>query len=227
VAAMSQYPGRTIPRMVPATRDDGRRTRHEHRRGELLNAAVAYAVENGITDLSLRPLAAALGVSHKTLLYHFGTKEDLFTEIVHEWQAREQRLVLERSEHKESSGFFDLLRSAWDDLTAAGTENFLRFRFEVLGLAREQPGRYEDFLRSTYAQWPAIIESGLRTEGLPRKRARPLADLVLAAMHGLQLSMLNTGDRTRAENAFEELVNALRAVVATESARGARPDGTG
>lgn len=223
---------RTMPPMAARTRgtarvreDDGRRTRHQHRRAELLDAAVEYAVENGLAELSLRLLASGLGVSHKTLLYHFGTKEDLFTEIVREWQLQEQRTILERAERDQSAGFMDLLRSAWADLTAAGSEAFLRFRFEVLELARHQPDRYEDFLHSTYVVWPAIIESGLRREGLSRERARPLAYLVQAALHGLQLGLLNTGDRVQADEGFLELMNTIEVVLAAEAGkRTARSD---
>lgn len=48
----------------------------------LLDGAVDYAVANGISDLSLRPLAAALGTQAPVLLHHFGTKEQLIVERV-------------------------------------------------------------------------------------------------------------------------------------------------
>ena len=40
-------------------------------RTRLLDAAVAHAMVYGIADLSLRELAAAIGTSHRMLLYHF------------------------------------------------------------------------------------------------------------------------------------------------------------
>ena len=42
--------------------------------GRLLDAAIDYVAENGIADLSLRELAAALGTSHRMLIHHFGSK---------------------------------------------------------------------------------------------------------------------------------------------------------
>lgn len=52
------------------------------RRLELLDGAVDYVVANGISDLSLRPLAVALGTQAPVLLHHFGTKEQLVMEIL-------------------------------------------------------------------------------------------------------------------------------------------------
>jgi AcrR family transcriptional regulator len=56
---------------------DGRRTRHEPRKQDLLAAAVEYVFEHGFSELSIRPLAAALGISHRTLLYHFHSNTNL------------------------------------------------------------------------------------------------------------------------------------------------------
>src|SRR5436305_7308210 len=51
-------------------------------RTRLLTAAVDYVVEHGLGDLSLRELAAAIGTSHRMLIYHFGSKEELVVAIV-------------------------------------------------------------------------------------------------------------------------------------------------
>ena len=47
------------------------------RRQVLAEAATDYVIEHGLIDLSLRPLAAALGTSDRMLLYHFRDKNDL------------------------------------------------------------------------------------------------------------------------------------------------------
>src|SRR5690348_7958382 len=69
---------------------DGRRARHERHRKDLLDAALTYIFEHGLADLSLRPLAEALGISHRTLLYHFGSKEQLIVEVLQEVRARDR-----------------------------------------------------------------------------------------------------------------------------------------
>ncbi len=52
----------------------GRPVDHQ-RRAELLDAVVDYTVEHGFSDLSWRPVAAALGVSTPTLVHRLGAKE--------------------------------------------------------------------------------------------------------------------------------------------------------
>lgn len=47
-------------------------------RQRLLDAAIEYTAEHGISDLSLRSLAAAPGTSHRMLIFHFGSREGLW-----------------------------------------------------------------------------------------------------------------------------------------------------
>src|ERR1700685_3703287 len=58
------------------------------RRAELLDAAVEYAIEHGFSELSWRPVAAALGVSTSTLVHHFGTKEQMLEAILRRLRER-------------------------------------------------------------------------------------------------------------------------------------------
>src|SRR3954451_22504022 len=58
-------------------------------RQRLLDAAIDYVVGHGLTDLSLRGLAAELGTSHRMLSHHFGSKEGLWVAIVEEVERRQ------------------------------------------------------------------------------------------------------------------------------------------
>src|SRR5436309_14620942 len=69
--------------------EDGRR-RGRHQRDQLALAAADWVIENGLADLSLRRLAAGLGVSHRVLIYHFGSKNELFQEILRAARQRER-----------------------------------------------------------------------------------------------------------------------------------------
>ena len=52
----------------------------------LTDELVAYLLEHGLSDLSLRPLADALGTSARLLIYHFESKEGLLTEVLDSMQ---------------------------------------------------------------------------------------------------------------------------------------------
>ncbi|MFD0451550.1 TetR/AcrR family transcriptional regulator [Rhodococcus aetherivorans] len=52
------------------------------RRRALLEGCCAYAEEQGLFGLTLRPLADRLETSTRNLLHHFGSRENLIVEIV-------------------------------------------------------------------------------------------------------------------------------------------------
>src|SRR6516225_11945917 len=64
-------------------------------RERLLEGAMDYVAQNGLSDVSLRTLARALGTSHRMLIHHFGSKEELWVEIVRTVEARQRELLPE------------------------------------------------------------------------------------------------------------------------------------
>ena len=63
-------------------------------RDVLLDKTMAHVAAHGMSDLSLRELAAAIGTSHRMLLYHFGSREGLVAAIVDAMESQ-QREALE------------------------------------------------------------------------------------------------------------------------------------
>ena len=192
---------------------DGRTRRFAHRRGELLTAAADYVLAHGLNAVSLRPMAEALGVTHKTLLQHFGTKEALFVEVLAELRGRERLFLSARAaEHAgDSHDTVELLRLTWRRLSAPDHAAFLRLLFELVGLALQDPERFGPFLEQLVEDWTGSIELILGREGLDPHDARRLATFVYDAMRGLLLDLLSTGERDRVEGGFDELVLAVEA----------------
>jgi AcrR family transcriptional regulator len=196
--------------------EDGRRTRHAHRKRELLDAATDYVFAHGLHKLSLRPLGAALGVSHRTLLHHFGTKEQLFSEVLREARMRERLLVAAQLQGTADMPPADVLRSAW----RRSIEHlpFFRVYYEVQGLALQDPERYASFLDGVVTDWVSLIAALLQQQdGVTAERAETLATLVWAGIRGLQLDLLTTGDHARVNRALEELASTLDAALAADA----------
>jgi AcrR family transcriptional regulator len=145
---------------------------------------VDYAVENGITDLTLRPLARALGVQPNTLVHHFGTKEQLLSAILN---GVRDRLRTMREQVADPRG--DPLWEVWQWTADPAREDFFRFFFEAYGLALRQPDEYAAFLSRVVSDW---INPG----------APLAATLELALLRGLLLDLLTTGDRDRIERSL-------------------------
>ena len=64
-------------------------------RERLLAAAVRHALDAGIADLSLRQLAAAIGTSHRMLLYHFGSREGLLVAVTQAVEEQQRAALLD------------------------------------------------------------------------------------------------------------------------------------
>lgn len=163
------------------------RTHDPNVRRALLERAVDYVSKNGLAGLSLRPLAKALGVTPGSLLYHFGSKEQLLIEIFRAGRARQQRLASQT----------DDLTALWRDWTSPRWIPGVRLFFEIYALAMQHPERFPGFLESAVHDWLDAIE--------PSRNAAARADatVVLAVFRGLLLDFCATGDRKRTQRALE------------------------
>jgi AcrR family transcriptional regulator len=174
------------------------------RRDRLLAATVAYLEEHGLAGLSLRPLGAALGVSPRTLLYHFGSKEQLLAEALHASPAL--RAAVEEFTSSDEP-LFERARRLWGRTAEARSRPYLRLFFEVYAAALRDPKRYEAFLSTVVDRWLAVLQPMLEAEGLPATVATEL----LALHHGCALDLLATGDRRRITAAYLSRLDDLEA----------------
>jgi AcrR family transcriptional regulator len=162
-------------------------------RERLLTAAVDYAAEHGLTDLSLRTLAAGLGTSHRMLIFHFGSKEGLLVEVVRAVEAQ-QRALLDELRANPQLGPLDQMRALWQHLTSPALWPYERLFFEVYaqGLQGRAPAKH--LLEDAIDAWLAPIADLLASQGMPWEEASAEARLAIAVTRGLLLDLLATGD---------------------------------
>jgi AcrR family transcriptional regulator len=152
------------------------------RREQLLQAAVDYAIERGLADLTWRPLAQAMEVRPNTLVHHFGGKGELLSAILN---GVRDRLRAMSGQMRDG----DPLQGVWDWTSSPERAAFFRSFFEAYGLALRQPERFAPFLERVVDDWLG-----------ERDPAR--ATLELAVLRGLLLDLLTTGERERVDGAF-------------------------
>jgi AcrR family transcriptional regulator len=176
------------------------------RRQELLDAAIDYAIENGISELSLRPLAAALGTQAPVLLHHFGTKDQLLVLILNgvRDRLRDRGRTAEGAEPRAGLGV------VWAWASDPAQADFLRLFFEAYALALRHPERYAEFLDRVVRDWLETPMAAIDDVS---------ATLAVATIRGLLLDLLATGQRARVEAAMARFLTLLRAHA--DSARGA------
>jgi AcrR family transcriptional regulator len=186
----------------------------EERPGELRAAIFRYLIEHGITDLSLRPLAKAVGSSPRALLYHFESKETMLMNVFVDMRAQ-QRLQFAQIR---SETFADACGQMWKALSSPSLEPHVRLFFELYGIALRQPVLYKDFLGSAVEDWLEFTLKQLRQDGYQRREAIRVATIVLAGFRGFLLDLCATQDRPRVNRAVAAWLKTLDMLVPKRAA---------
>jgi len=167
------------------------RTADDARRAELLDRALDYVCRHGLADLSLRPLAKAIGSSPRVLLYYFGSKEELVIEIVRRGRARQRAMLAELKPANLSPRAN--ARALWREWSKPEWEPLTRLSFEVYALALSDRSRFPGFLESSVNEWITALRGCSVTQ----------ATLLIAGFRGFLLDLLATHDRSRVNRAVE------------------------
>jgi AcrR family transcriptional regulator len=165
------------------------------RRQELLDAVVKECAERGIGDRSLRNVAAAVGTSHRMLLHHFGSRNELLLAIVDEVERRQRALLPELPIEPAAA-----IAAMWADLRRPELRPFERLFFECYArgvqgeqpFARMLPSAVEAWLADASAADPALVRLGL------------------AVMRGLLLDLVGTDDHAGVDVAAQAFIDLLR-----------------
>ena len=171
-------------------------------RERLLTAAVEQAMRGGIADMSLRELAAAIGTSHRMLIYHFGSREGLLAAVARAVAEAQRATVSEWGLTTTASA-----RRLWQHFSDPRLWPAERLFFELYAHALlGRPGT-EGFLENAIEPWVTVIADALAREageaGLDEATARAEARLAVAVTRGLLLDLLASGDRDSVTEAFE------------------------
>ncbi len=157
------------------------------RRREILAASVRYVAEHSLSDLSLRPLAAAVGSSPRVLLYLFGSKEELIREVLA--VGRTEQLALLKRSAARGGPPRRTLELLWEWLTAPEHRSMLRLFFEGYVRGFDRSGPWKDFGAASLREWLPPLEDVLQGTGVD-------ATLVLAVLRGLLLDLLTDDTRS-------------------------------
>jgi AcrR family transcriptional regulator len=177
------------------------RTADEARRAELLDRAVDYVCRHGLAELSLRPLAKAIGSSPRVLLYYFESKEAMVVEIVRRGRGR-QRAMMANLKLTDLSPR-EISRSLWREWSKPEWEPLTRLSFEVYSLALSDRSRFPGFLEDSVNEWLDALEACTTLPGYTRAQSRALGTLLIAGFRGFLLDLLATHDRARIDRAVE------------------------
>ncbi|GAB3609439.1 TetR family transcriptional regulator [Humibacter ginsengiterrae] len=175
------------------------RTDASPRRHELARRGYEYVSEHGLADLSLRPLADAIGTSAGVLMFLFGSKDGVVRAILAEARADELTML---DEVRRSSSHADLATVAgkvWAWLAAPEHRRLLNLWVEAYGRSLiAQDGPLAGFAAETVHDWLVLFDAF--GDGTDDAKMRSRA--VLAVLRGCMLDLLATGERVRVDAAF-------------------------
>ncbi|MGM0432817.1 MAG: TetR/AcrR family transcriptional regulator [Spirochaetota bacterium] len=113
------------------------------RQRDILDASVAIAAEKGLTKLTIRNVAAAVGITEPAVYRHFSSKLDLLQAILEDLQATIQPhfSILSEMQHSEAQGLLNrFLRGLYGELDAKPAYAVFIFSEELFHLEPKLKG---------------------------------------------------------------------------------------
>lgn len=170
------------------------------RRRQLLDALIDEFASGGIGDRSLRDVAAAVGTSHRMLLHHFTSRDELLLAIVAEVELRQMAVLSELPTDPAES-----VAAMWATLCRPELRPFERLFFECYSrgaqgeepFARMVPGAVDDWLAEAARVAGAAYDPALVRLGL-------------AVIRGLLLDLVATDDDAGVTGAVQAFADLLR-----------------
>ena len=181
---------------------------------DLLTKCLEHCIKSGFTSASLREIAEAVGTSHRMLIYHFETRENLLRLIVERFREEQIVRLSESFRRVRSAGDLErALLSAWTHISSPAMRTFMTTSFEMYVDALRPPRSRdaEAFLVNSVPEWSGPIRVALNELGHSEGEARTLAHLIVAGLRGFLLVHLGapSADNEKAVRLF--LQRTLRA----------------
>lgn len=183
------------------------------RQMELLDLAYRYAMEHGLADLSLRPLAAAVGSSPRVLLYLFGSKDALVRALLARARADELRMLArlrDATAGRGPTGLDVMAAEVWRWLAAEEHRALLVLWVEGYARSLVDPaGPWSDFARATVEDWLQVLAAAQPPHERDTATGVARRTMVLAVLRGALLDLLATGDVDRTTAAVHQQLTDL------------------
>ncbi len=163
---------------------------HKYTKAEMLDGALAAALDDGLSQLTFGRLAKRLGTSDRVIVYYFPTKDDLIGEVIMAMGLRLQE-TLGAAFNEVAADHLDLLRVAWPVLTTDEADRVFALFFEANGLAVVGREPYATLIPALVEAW--IVWASEFVEGAEQER-RTEAETAIAVIDGLLLLRKLVGD---------------------------------
>lgn len=170
------------------------------RKAELLEALIGAVADGGIGGRSLRDLAEAVGTSHRMLIHHFGSRDELLISIVEEIERREAATLPDLPDDPAGA-----VAAMWADVSRPELWPFERLFFECYARAAQGEEPFARMVPGAIHDWLAQVDERAGGSADPA-----MVRLGLAVTRGLLLDLVATGDRSAVDAAAATFVRLIR-----------------
>jgi AcrR family transcriptional regulator len=170
------------------------------RRQQLLDALVDEFAAGGIGDRSLREVAAAVDTSHRMLLHHFASRDELLLAIVDEVERRQMAILADLPTDPA-----DAFAAMWANLCRPELRPFERLFFECYSRGAQGEEPFARMVPGAVDAWLAEVDTAGGGAADPA-----LVRLGLAVTRGLLLDLVGTDDDAGVTSAAQAFVDLLR-----------------
>ncbi len=190
------------------------RTPDPSRKPTLLAEIVDYLLDKPLATLSFRTVAAGLGVSTYSLVYHFGTRDQLLHDIMGAVTERQDVVMpTVAAETGDLETHLANIRHSWQLGLQPRSQQLLRLEFEAAMLESREEGATST--GRVFSRWHTAGVQALLRMGIPADQAAVEGRVMVDTMYGLQFDLLVTRDTESATLAFERALGSYEQRVRT------------
>ncbi len=156
---------------------------YKHTKQDILDGALAAALDDGLSKLTFGRLAKRLGINDRTVVYYFPTKDDLISEVVMSMGLQLQQ-TLGDAFAMPADNHIELARAAWPVLARVEADPIFSLFFEANGLATAGRAPFDALVPQLVDAWIDWLTTCL-TGSASQRRAE--AEAAIAIIDGLLL----------------------------------------
>lgn len=178
------------------------------RKPQLLADILEHLRDNPLPTITFRGLAESLDVSPFTLVYHFGTRNELIHEIIRTVSTRRQQVIDgELAAEPSLEAHVAAIRAAWRGFLDPDNRSLLRLEFEAVLMEVTDP-ELRAGGRDVHRRWIEWGTEALKGLGVADREACVEARLLSDLMYGFQFDLVVARDDEGTTAAFERAVHA-------------------
>ena len=194
---------------VPRIPDSSRRER-------LLSEILDHLGDSSLASFSFRTLARSLGVSTYSLVYYFGTREELLSEIVRAIAERQKSAEPRTEEIVSIDDHLEQIRASFEWQLDPKNLKVQRLEFEAATMATPDS---QALTSTVFGYWMTETERILVNLGLSTADAAIEARILNNLFYGFQYDLVVNGDFEAASTAFAVVLERHREHLCTVIAR--------